>query len=139
MKIEKHHILAPMLLAGMLDNTMLAAQDAGTNDISEQARESMMSGARNYDQCLQQQAQAMFNDYEDVRQLTDQAMVKCRPALAELEQNLKDQKLDTSLTAGYVRHVRDSSVRRLLPQLMAAKAQAKNAAEPAPKNPNSRD
>jgi hypothetical protein len=129
-----------VLLISVSGNTIVAAQEAETNDVSDQAREVMMSGAQKYDQCLQQQAQAMFNDYEDVRQLTDQAMIKCRPALAELEQNLKDQKLDPGLTTGYVRHVRDSTVRRLLPRLMAARAQAGEAAagraatDPKPRN-----
>ncbi|HTT08169.1 MAG TPA: hypothetical protein VMH34_05200 [Gammaproteobacteria bacterium] len=138
MKSKKFHLPA-LLMAGMLGDNVLAAQEAGTNDISDQAREMMMSGAQKYDQCLQEQAQAMFNEYEDVRQLADQAMVKCRPTLAELEQNLKDQKLDPGLTAGYVRHARDSAVRHLLPRLMAAKAQAGNAAGAAATGPKSRN
>lgn len=130
---------ASLLLIGMSGNIILAAQAAETNDVSDQTREAMMRGAQKYDQCLQQQAQAMFNDYEDVRQLTDQAMVRCRPALAELEQNLQDQKLDPGLTSGYVRHVRDSTVRRLLPRLMAARAQAGEAAEKAATDPQPRN
>ncbi|GEM_PF-3369857 len=117
-----------LLLACAWNGNILAAEDAGDAGVSDLTRDIMMNGARKYDECLQQQTQAMFNDYEDVRRLTDQAMVNCRPALAELERNLKNQKLDPGLTAGYVRHVRDSSVRRLLPQLMAAKAQAGDSA-----------
>ena len=139
-KNKNLHIYVPLLLISMSGNTIVATQEADMSGVSDQTREVMMSGAQKYDQCVQQQAQAMFNDYEDVRQLTDQAMVKCRPTLAELEQNLKDQKLDPGLTTGYVRHVRDSTVRRLLPRLMTARAQAGEAAagkaaiDPKPRN-----
>src|SRR5579885_2022454 len=67
-----------LLLACAWNGNILAAEDAGDAGVSDLTRDIMMNGARKYDECLQQQTQAMFNDYEDVRRLTDQAMVNCR-------------------------------------------------------------
>jgi len=64
----------------------------------------------------------VFNDHADVRKIADVALDRCKPTLDELDRTLTERTLDPDFRAGFVRHTRDATARKLLPELMARKA-----------------
>lgn len=109
-----------LIVAGGVDSA--AKETQARVDVTDEDRVVMMSAARQYDACLRQEADTAMTVHTDVRQAADAAMEKCRPVLEGLDRALTDRGLDPGLRAGFVRHTRDSSVRRLLPALMAQRA-----------------
>jgi hypothetical protein len=111
---------ALMLMAG----TTMAADDAGGSyDISDADRQLMMDSTNHYNICLHEKADLMFDQYDDVRRVADEAMKACEPILTELDANLAKAKLADDFRLGYIRHTKNSGGRKLLPELMARKAQ----------------
>lgn len=105
-------------------STALAAEQAGeTYEISDADRAAMMDATQHYGICLREKADAMFSQYEDVRQLADAAMKECEPILGELDAKLLKANVAEDFRLGYIRHTKNSGGRTLLPELMARKAQ----------------
>lgn len=108
----------------MMSSAALAAEEAsGTYEISDADRATMMDATQHYNICLHEKADAMFSQYEDVRQLADAAMKECETILSELDAKLLRANVAEDFRLGYIRHTKNSGGRRLLPELMARKAQ----------------
>lgn len=98
----------------------VAAQSVG--ELSDEARQQMVAGAVVYESCVRRESQALLAEYPDVRALLDAAMGRCAADLERLEGDLREAKVDGDLVAGFSRRIRAQSVRKLLPEIMAALA-----------------
>lgn len=107
--------------------TALANDGSATSyDVTDADRALMMESANAYNSCLHEKADALMSKMDDVRLVADTAMQKCETVMTELDTALAAQGLAEDFRMGFIRHTKNTSVRRLLPELMARRA-----AEPA--------
>lgn len=92
------------------------AEEADTAyGISDAMRTVMMQGAASYDECLRRESDTLMSDHADVRNVADAAMKRCDPVLDETDAALSKGGVEEGLRVGYLRHTRNTAVRRLLP------------------------
>ncbi|MCG3143003.1 MAG: hypothetical protein HONDAALG_00309 [Gammaproteobacteria bacterium] len=112
----------------------LANDESATGyDITDADRALMMESANAYSSCLHEKSDALMSKIDDVRVIADTAMQECEGVMTELDTALAAQGLAEDFRMGFIRHTKNSSVRRLLPELMArrsAESAAGEAAEP---------
>ncbi len=101
---------------------------ASSGSISDETRMAMMQGAASYDECLRRESDTLMSDHADVRNVADAAMKRCDPVLDETGAALSKGGVEEGLRVGYLRHTRNTAVRRLLPALMARRAAEQTAA-----------
>lgn len=112
--------------------TVLANEESTTSyDISDADRALMMESANAYNGCLHEKADALMSRMEGVRLVADAAMQECEIVMTELDAALAAKGLAEDFRMGFIRHTKNTSVRRLLPELMARRAAESAAAEPA--------
>jgi len=114
-----------LTMAVLLATCSVAADEkehTGSYDITDADREMMHAAANQYDTCLHEQSDKLIATVEDVREVADQSMKACEPALTELDTKLAANGIAEDFRVGYIRHTKSASVRRLLPELMARKA-----------------
>ncbi len=112
--------------------TVLANEESTTSyDISDADRALMMESTNAYNGCLHEKADALMSRMEDVRLVADAAMQECEIVMTELDAALAAKGLAEDFRMGFIRHTKNTSVRRLLPELMARRAAESAAAEPA--------
>ena len=108
-----------------LGTTARAGESKGESyEIGEAERGLMMAAGNQYNTCLHDQTDQHFGEQADVRTLADNAMRECEPILTTLDSSLKEKNIAEDFRLGYLRHTKNSAVRRLLPELMARKAGA---------------
>ena len=125
-KIRSLFLIFPALFAVTLlcGNAFAADDDSGTG-LSEADRTMMAEGAQKYRMCLHKEANAILNQYKDVRKIADLAMKKCAPMLGSLETQLKATKdISPELAAGFVHYSANSGARQLLKELIEERAAA---------------
>ncbi|MFO1435404.1 MAG: hypothetical protein U1F34_03190 [Gammaproteobacteria bacterium] len=120
----KKFILATAMLLVTFNVAAAEEEKSGSYDISDADRELMHTAANQYDACLHEQSDKLFATVEDVREVADQAMKACESTLTDLDTKLAANGVAEDFRFGYIRHAKASSVRRLLPELMARKAAA---------------
>lgn len=76
-----------------------------------------------FDGCTEQAAAGSLADYADVRQALGVAVQHCAGILDELNRSRMADGLDQGLLYGVLRGIKSRTIQRLLPQLMAARAQ----------------
>jgi hypothetical protein len=112
--------------------TVLANEgSAASYDLTDADRALMMEGANAYNRCLHEKADALMSSMDDVRLVADAAMQECEGVMTELDAALAAKGLAEDFRMGYIRHTKNTSARRLLPELMARRAAESAAAEPA--------
>lgn len=89
----------------------------------------MMESASRYNTCLHEQSALRLNGSVDVRVVADKAMEECESILQHLDRALKDKGIAADFRTGYIRHTKNTSVRRLLPELMSLQSGAADAAQ----------
>ncbi|MGQ0658090.1 MAG: hypothetical protein ACT4NU_08365 [Chromatiales bacterium] len=114
----------------LFPSLVLLTAAGGPGELTDETRLAMMESARKYDACLHREADALMNDNADVRNVTDAAMKRCDTVLEEVGRLLSERGLPEDLRAGYLRHTRNSTARKLLPELMARRAAEQAASEP---------
>lgn len=106
----------------------LSAMAAGTSEapesLSDESISVMQAGAKRYDDCLQIWTTDYLSAYEDVRSVADAAMKQCDGPLKELDNNLAATGMPESARAEHIARIRDSVVRKLMPALVARRADA---------------
>lgn len=121
--------LLPLLGCTM---TVLANEESTRSyDVTDADRALMMESANAYNGCLHERADALMSRMDDVRLIADAAMQECETVMTELDAELAAKGLAEDFRMGFIRHTKNTSVRRLLPELMARRAAESAAAEPA--------
>ncbi len=110
----------------------LANDEAATGyDVTDADRTLMMESATAYNNCLHAKTDALMSKMDDVRVVADTAMQECESVMTELDTALAAQGLAEDFRMGFIRHTKNASVRRLLPELMARRSAESAAGEPA--------
>ena len=115
-----------LLLAGTAFSLSVLAGDtsAGTETIPDASISVMLAGAKRYDDCLQIWTTEYMSANEDVRAVADAAMKHCDGTLQELDRDLAEAGLPEAGRAEHIARIRDSVVRKLMPALVARRADA---------------
>jgi hypothetical protein len=115
-----------LLLAGTAFSLSVLAGDtsAGTDAIPDASITVMLTGAKRYDDCLQIWTTEYLSASEDVRAVADAAMKHCDGTLQEMERELAEAGLPEAARAEQIARIRDSVVRKLMPALVARRADA---------------
>jgi len=91
-------------------------------DLSREERIAMVRHVTDYGQCLREQSAARGAEHEDFRRLVDAASAACARHLDTLERELVELRLDPAFASRFAERMAARTIRRLLPELMAAQA-----------------
>lgn len=120
-------LISLSLLAGAI--TALANEESTANyDVTDADRAAMMASANAYNSCLHEKADALMSTMEDVRLVADTAMKECESIMTDLDTALGANGLAEDFRMGFIRHTKNTSARRLLPELMARRSAESGAA-----------
>ncbi len=109
------------LLAGSM--SALANDESPANyDLTDADRAAMMESANAYNNCLHAKADALLSTMEDVRMIANTAMKECESIMTDLDKSLSANGLAEDFRMGFIRHTKNTSARRLLPELMARRS-----------------
>ncbi|MFK8067207.1 MAG: hypothetical protein AB8D52_03085 [Gammaproteobacteria bacterium] len=92
------------------------------SDLSEKETSTMISYRDTYDACLQKEAKANVDKYEDFRKVADVAMESCKKTLSEIDNGLAEMKLDPDFRRYFLRKSSQKSSQQLLNDLMQMKS-----------------
>lgn len=103
----------------------LAAQEPATlglDDLTEADRAEMVRGASNYQSCIRTRLRELAPDHTDMRALIDDASIGCEEALDNLGEYLAGRGFAGDFVEGYLQMSRSRSMRKLIPEAVAAVA-----------------
>ncbi|MFT5131990.1 MAG: hypothetical protein ACI9SC_000453 [Gammaproteobacteria bacterium] len=79
------------------------------------------TATHDYDNCVQQNAAQQLDNYADVRQIAAHAVNLCEHHLTELEEKII-ARAGSDFLSGMTRHIKNRSIKKLLPILMYEKS-----------------
>jgi hypothetical protein len=97
--------------------------DAPRREFNEADQQAIHEAQQRFNGCTDQASAESLSEYADVRRVLGVAVEHCAGVLEELNRTLLANGLDQGLLYGVVRGIKSRTIQRLLPQLMAARAQ----------------
>ena len=126
-------IAAVLVLCGWAASAFAQQQgDATRREFSDADQQAIYEAQEQFDGCTEQAAVASLQDDVDVRRVLGNAVQHCAGTLDELNRSLVASGLDPGLLYGVIRGIKSHTIQRLLPQLMAARAQLQSAGSAQP-------
>ncbi|MEX2524230.1 MAG: hypothetical protein WD750_04670 [Gammaproteobacteria bacterium] len=101
-----------------------AANDVLRRSLSGEDHEMINAGNLEYNRCLQKQAMAHADDYDDVRAVAGQAVEECTGILDNLKSDLDQRRIDPDFYDGIINGIKSKAIRRIMPGIMMHKSRS---------------
>ncbi len=94
-------------------------------DLTQDELQLISKTSRDYNICVQQNAQSQLDKFADIRKVAAHAVNFCEEQLRELKEKL-GSKADSNFYSGFERQLKNRTIKKLLPLLMFEKSSRQN-------------